>query len=70
MSVFTESTQLTGDFESFRNLCVWVGVRKLKFVVHFLDSGCPACITFYRCNRPPKGTDPEVCSLGSSQILL
>lgn len=49
---------------------VCVGVCMLKFAVHFLDSDCPASLTFYMCNRRPKGTDPVLCALGSSEILL
>lgn len=69
MSAFNESTQLTGDFEPFR-ICVCVGVCTLEFAVHFSDSDCPASTTFYTCNRAPKGTDPVICILGSSEILL
>lgn len=46
MSALAGSTQLTANFESFRNLCVCV--CELKLTVHFLDSECPTSITFTR----------------------
>lgn len=55
---------------SHSGISVCGGTCLLKFAVHFLDSDCPASVTFYTCYRPPKGTDPVVCTLDSSEILL